>query len=63
MQSQVQNEIRVAGLGRFDRVYSVLHQRWVRFLCWEDSTWAEVADSDSCEPLPDLVHREQLRAY
>jgi hypothetical protein len=58
----IQNTMAVARLGRLDRVYSELHGRWVRFLQWTSQDSALVADSDTCEPLPDEVHREQLRA-
>jgi hypothetical protein len=60
MQS-IQNAAAVARLGRWDRVYSDLHRKWVRFSHWTDSTSAQVLDSDTCEPLPDEVHRSQLR--
>lgn len=55
--------LKVARLGRFDRVYSDLHGRWVRFSRWTGADSAEVLDSDTCEVLPDEVHRSQLRLY
>jgi hypothetical protein len=53
----------VAKLGRFDRVYSDLHGKWVRFGQWTSQDSAEVLDSDTCEPLPDEVNRSQLRTW
>lgn len=44
----------------YDRVFSVVHGKWVRFLRWEGDL-AVVADSDTGRELPDLVHRTQLR--
>jgi hypothetical protein len=61
MNQTTTREQKVAGLGRFDRVYSELHGMWVRFLAWEDSCYAQVGDSETCEPLADLVHKSQLR--
>jgi hypothetical protein len=61
-QGDQRNTLAVARLGRFDPCYSVLHGCRVRFGQWADSTWAEVLDNNTCAPLPDLVHKTQLRA-
>jgi aryl carrier-like protein len=43
-----------------ERVYSMVHRRWVRFIRWVDVDFAEVMENDTLAALPDLVHRELL---
>lgn len=49
-------------LRQWDRVFSTLHGKFVRFLWWDrGGLSAAVADSDTCEQLPDWVHWTQFR--
>jgi hypothetical protein len=53
---------RVVALRKWDRVFSTLHGKFVRFLDWDKSGLrAAVADSDTLEQLPDWVHWTQFR--
>jgi hypothetical protein len=51
---------RVLNLTYGERVYSMVHRRWVRFVRWADADFAEVMENDTLAILPDLVHRELL---